>query len=426
MDINLKFSIKLTKAQKELYNAVHKPENKYILANYSRQQGKTTIIMCLMIEYLCRKKYNIAYVSPTLKLSKKVFKEMKNLLENTGIITSSNATDLVFTSFNKSTLSFYSSEQSDSIRGTSNNILIIDEAAFLNEGDEGNNIWWNILYPTIKVKGEKIIMISTPNGKHGFWFEMISNALRGVKGYKYIKKTIYSDGLINKEEIERIKSNYPVNAFKQEYMCEFLDDVITAFPGYVEQFIEYQYDINSKKQWIGLDMSANGEDNTILTIINEENKTKQYQIAGSLDMKYRKIADIINSTNNLVGGYLEQNGVGEPMLNEIMKLIKPNYKQRLKYWLTTNDSKQDMINMLSLAISNKNIWFEDSNKMFFSECGTFTFSLSKTKKIVYGAKSGFHDDTVMSMALANMAKNDMKSYGGNNYVFIKGRKSSLD
>ena len=57
MEIKLNFKINLTEPQKELYNAVKDKNNKYILANYSRQQGKTTIIMCIIIEYLCRKKY---------------------------------------------------------------------------------------------------------------------------------------------------------------------------------------------------------------------------------------------------------------------------------------------------------------------------------------------------------------------------------
>ena len=55
MEIKLNFKINLTEPQKELYNAVKDGNNKYILANYSRQQGKTTIIMCIIIEYLCKK-----------------------------------------------------------------------------------------------------------------------------------------------------------------------------------------------------------------------------------------------------------------------------------------------------------------------------------------------------------------------------------
>lgn len=423
MEIKLNFKINLTEPQKELYNAVKDRNNKYILANYSRQQGKTTIIMCIIIEYLCKKKYNIAYVSPTLKLSKKVFKELKQLLDGTGLIAASNATDLIITSITGSTLNFYSSEQADSIRGVSNDILVIDEAAFLNEGTDGNNIWWNILFPTIKVRGKKIIMISTPNGKTGFWYELIQKSLQGEKGYHYIKKTIYDDSLLDKEDLERMKKDYPELAFRQEFLCEFLDDALTALPGYTEQFIDYEF--KQTKTWIGVDLSANGTDNTVVSVINDSGHTIQYLIKGTLDNKYKQIAEIINNTNNLIGGYIEQNGIGEPMLNEIMKLIKQNKRDKIKYWLTTNDTKQDAINLLSLDISNKNIWFHESNMMLYSEMGVFIYKLSKTRKIIYEAKAGFHDDHVMSMALANMARNDFKSYGGENYIFIKSRKSEI-
>lgn len=421
--LNIKFNLSLTKPQEELYNAVNDINNRYILANFSRQQGKTTIIMCLMIEYLCKNKYNIGYVSPTLKLSKKVFKEMKQLLDGTGILTTSNATDLIFTTVTGSTLNFYSSEQSDSIRGNSLDILVVDEAAFLKEGDENNNIWWNVLFPIVKVKGKKVIMISTPNGKNGFWYDLIQKAIKGEKGYCYLKKTIYDDSLITPYELENLKSNYPEIPFRQEFMCEFLDDALTALPGFTNQFIDYQYN-TGKKQWIGVDLSTNGTDNTVLTFINEIGQTKQHLISGSLDSKYKQIADLVNGCSNLVGGYIEQNGIGEPMLNEIMKQIK--HKDKIKYWLTTNDTKQDAINMLSLSITNNEIFFNKDNKVLYSECGTFIYKLSKTKKVIYEAKASFHDDHVMSVALANMAKNDLKSYSGNNYVFVKSRTSTFD
>ena len=149
-------------------------------------------------------------------------------------------------------------------------------------------------------------------------------------------------------------------------------------------------------------MSSVGEDNTVITALNKNNETQQWIITGELDTKYKKIADIINSFNKLQTCYIETNGVGEPMINEIKKLVK--YKNKITEWLTTNSTKAEIIGILQNKIANKDVWFDIDNTTLYQEMGYFTYTISKTKKITYAAKNGKHDDTVMSLAIALKAK----------------------
>ena len=402
--IKIQFDFVPTASQQEIYDSVFTYGNKYIIANLSRQQGKTTIIKAIVCQWFFTRGEKIGYVTPTKTLAKIIYEELKQQLSS--VISKSDGVYHTLTNgWTGSHLSFFSAEQADAIRGQTFDYLIIDEAAFM-KSDPENDIWYNVLWPTVKVKGKKIVMISTPRGKNGFFYDYAVRALQGEKKFKYIKRTIYDDGLITKEEIEALKKNYPPLAWKQEYMCEFLDNAISAIPDFEKAFKQFTYD-NDRPQWIGIDLSANGEDNTIVTWINDIGQVRQRQIDGELDVKYKLIADCINSTKNLEKVYVEQNGIGAPMLNEIMKRV--NNRSKVKYWTTTNETKTDIINLLSMKVSNDEMYLPEEDKKLYGEFCTFTFQVTKTKKVTYGAKTGFHDDRIMSLAIALIAREENKN-----------------
>ena len=119
-----------------------------------------------MIEYLCKANSFNAYISPTFAQGKKVFSELQQLLEPTGIIKRSNAQDLKIESIYGSTLKFFSMESPTSIRGnTVSGILVLDEAAFFpTQLTDGSDPYYNVICPIIKARKPKVLVISTPNG----------------------------------------------------------------------------------------------------------------------------------------------------------------------------------------------------------------------------------------------------------------------
>ena len=241
---------------------------------------------------------------------------------------------------------------------------------------------------------------------------MVQRAISEEKGFKYLKKSIYDDELISSLEIEELKKTYPPIAFKCEFECEFISNALSIFEDYDQLFNHNITEIYDG--YCGIDLSTVGTDNTILTLINNSNQVIQYNIKGDLDEKYKQIAEIINKYKPK-GIYIEQNSIGEPIYNEIRKLI--NRKETLNKWSTTNESKKDIINNLQVQIANKNITFNKDNNLLKSELGTFTYKLTKSGNITFNALDGFHDDTVMSLAIALQAKEDFKYT--NNISFIK-------
>ena len=170
---------------------------------------------------------------------------------------------------------------------------------------------------------------------------------------------------------------------------------------------------SSNKEWIGVDLSGDGTDETIVTKINDRNQVIQYKIEGTLDEKYKKIAKIINDANP-IAVYMENNGLGAPMINETKKLVKN--KNKIYEWNTSNSSKEEIIVDLAMSIVNKELEYDDTE--LYSQFGTFICKISKTKKLTFAAKEGKKDDRIMSLAIALKCKQDFKYLGKNNNNFI--------
>ena len=424
MEINLKFKINLTSKQKEAYDLFHKEEVRELVLNFSRQSGKTTLCEILLIETLVKSKTNCAYISPSFAQGKKVFREIVNLLSQTQLIAKKNSTDLTISLINGSFLQFFTAMNPTAIRGqTISGLLVIDEAAYLPETTpDGQLLWSMVIQPITKAKKPKIIFVSTPNGKSGIFYEKY---LQGINSQttRTIECNIYEDTTISKEDIDELKATTPPLAWQQEFECKFLDSALTVFEGYEKQFIDYQK-ATFDKVWYGVDFSSVGEDETVVTKTNGK-YVWQKVIKGTLDSKYRQIADIINSEKKLVMCYCEANSIGEPMINEVKKLVKN--KSRVLEYITTNENKSEMVGSLQLDISQNKVFFDKEDKELYTQMGVFTFKISKTtRRITYAAKEPYHDDRIMSLLIARRAMEDYPiNSASSSYSFVATRKDRI-
>ena len=398
------FKIKLTRSQEEIINLAHDPKYKFITLVLSRQQGKTTSMMILVMEWLLEKDKKIGYVCRNNVFVRTMYDELVKIIPD-NLVKRKNGTSYIIESIFGSRLQIFSAESGASLRGQSFHYLICDEFPFFKmEQTDGTHLWNDILSPTVKVKGKKCIFVGTPLGKDNIFYTMYKRGLDdSFDDYASLLKTIYDDGLIKKEEIERTRRDIPDVSFRQEYLCEFMDNNdLVFFQGYAKQFKKYPY--TYEKTWIGVDLSGDGTDETIVTKINERDEVEQIVVKGTLDMKYQQVASIINNSRNLQMAYIEVNGLGAPMYNEIRKLAKD--KALLKEWVTTNSSKEQIITNLALRIAQNRISFNEADNGLRDQFGTFICRYTKSRKVQFEALAGHHDDRIMSLAIALQAKLD--------------------
>lgn len=419
--MKLTFDVKLNKLQQDLFDAFRDYTIETTVVNCSRQMGKSIGSEIIMISALFSRKYKFnAWISPTFRQAKKVYKELLNVIPSKYIKTA-NSTDLIIELINGHSLQFFSGESIESMRGfTIRGLLIIDECAFFKNTD-----WFSeVVVPTLKnAKYKKVFLISTPNGKSGTFYEYYLLAKAKTDKMKLIEYTIYDDPFITKEEVELLKKRTPHLIFQQEYEAKFLDSAITVFNGFEKCFDDYTYNPNIK-EWCGIDLSTVGSDNTVLTFINEQNQTEQYIIKGrTLTDKYKQLADIINSRKNLIKGFIEINSIGEPIFEELKKYLKQ--KEIILPFTTTNESKKNIVDNLAVLINNRDIVFQKDNTILYQEMGLFTYYITQSRNIVYKGKDNAHDDTVISLCIACQCKKDYPTKSNisfarmNNYIPIK-------
>lgn len=405
--MNVQFDIKLSKSQQEIYDLVHDKKYKYYTVVFSRQSGKSVLMQVLCIEWLFGRNNNIAYLCKNFKpLATTLYKNIIKILPKE-VIKSSNGSDLSIESIYGSTLTFFSAEQGSSLRGQTFTHVICDEFSFFKmEQTDGTHLWYDILSPTLKARGKKCIFVGTPLGKNNILYDMFQRGMDDdYPQYISIKKTIYDDGFITDDEIERIKKDIPELSFKQEYLCEWLEDGLSFFVGYSDCF-DYD-DFEEDKTWIGCDLSGDGTDATILTKVNVRDQIQQYEIQGTLDMKYKQISSIIDSSKNLQVAYLEKNGLGSPMINEIKKLVRD--KARIREFETTNATKEEIVSEMAVDIANHKVHFQRGDRKLYEELGDFVVTVSKSRKLTFAARGSGHDDRVMSACIAKKAKRDYDS-----------------
>jgi hypothetical protein len=194
---------------------------KRLLMNCSRQCGKSTIAGVLALH---RSLYNsdflILLVSPSLRQSSELFKKVTTSLNKLPIkphLMEENKLSLQLGNGSR-IVSLPGSE--GTVRGYSNvNLIIQDEAARVSD-----DLYYS-LRPMLAVSGGSIILMSTPFGKRGHFFREWEDG----DDWERVKITAAECPRISKEFLDAERKSLGEWWFKQEYMCEFVENEENVF-----------------------------------------------------------------------------------------------------------------------------------------------------------------------------------------------------
>ena len=417
IDIELDFTPKL--GQRKIIQMAKDPRLKKIVVNIFRQYGKSFVCRYLTLVWMQKPGTTVGYITQTSRLAKDIFKKFISMYPPE-LIKSKDGKDFIIELVNGSKLIFFSVEQTHAIRGFTLDYLIWDEVSHCREyTPDGEHIYYNIVAPLLDARGKKEIYISTPNGAQGFFYDEAQKGINGQKGYAYVKINVNNDETKTQEWVEEKKSSYPELAWMQEYLCEFLEGGLSFFTNFKRCFFETDFDW-SGRLYAGVDFSSVGSDETVLSFVNEKGQCIQYVITGTLDDKYRQMASKLAQVGKgLELCLFEKNSIGEVMGNDVLKLLPPYLQKRVEFIYTSNASKQDYIEKLALDIEQGNISFMEENTELYEQFKVFTYKISKTGKKIFNAIDGYHDDRVISCALANLAKVRCHKNKGGGAMVIK-------
>ncbi len=375
--------------------------HKFGIVSTGRQYGKSLLASNLLVYWLLNNNDSKGgWVSPVYNQAKKVFQEISKACKD--IITQSNKADLVIYFANGSSIQFLSSERPDSIRGFSFHYIVVDEGSFVKD-----TAIQEAILPTLTAIGRKCLMISTPKGKSGWFYEM---HLRGrVPNNEYISfEGISTDNpYADANYIEEQRKSLPTEIYAQEYLAKFVDAGNDVFRNVEERCIlnEWPTYNRTKKYYAGIDVGIS-DDYTVLTILEESGTVQSI-----LRLNGRPIAEIGEyiirelSRYSNIAGYCETNGIGR----SVYELVRGKVRT-IEGFTSSNESKTTAIRGLISDLENGVLDLPSKNLFpeLYNELNAFTYKISPTGKLQFSHPNGMHDDCVDSLWLANHARNQLR------------------
>jgi phage terminase large subunit-like protein len=301
---------------------------------------------------------------------------------------------------------------------------LLDEAGFV---DNVDRIYQAIIPATSTVADPKIVVVSTPNGSQGFYYDLLANGNEDVD-------LVGLGNRIRDDSIEPYQQWSTANTCKVliHWKChpkfsqqeDYLDRIAQE-TGLSETVIAQEYDLSFSSQdeavfsaaivrgaailetmckeykpacwyYIGVDGATVGNDYTVAIVLEYEPKTDVYSICdlyrkrkGSIESDIYQISELIEKYQPMVLA-IESNGVGQIFVEQ----LSANHSNIETIGVhTSQDSKMGMIERLSLALE-KQVLNLPKNSVIINELLAFR-RIGKRLE----ASPGNHDDTIMALAI---------------------------
>ena len=214
---------------------------------------------------------------------------------------------------------------------------------------------------------------------------------------------------VNIEEIESARRALPEAIFRAEYLGEFLEGESSVFTNFNNNIFD-RYPKPQGQVFAGLDTGGGGGgDYTVCTFIDSkgqvvdiyrDNKKTYEQMTTEVLSRVKKY-----NANLLV----ETNSIGSPVFESLKKQWNNTHP-----FNTSNSSKREIIETLILGFNEGSLSIPsiELNPDLHHELEVFEMTYNpKTRTVQYSARTPFHDDMIMSLAIANYNRLQNKTYG---------------
>lgn len=261
-----------------------------------------------------------------------------------------------------------------SIRGYTIHMLIADEAAFIKEAV------WVAVTPMMATTKGPIILLSTPHGKEGYFYEAFEDET-------FTKFHVSSEDCprMSKEFLEFEKKKMSKIEYAQEYLGEFLDELRQVFPDELIKkcaILQRRERISPRRDYfLGVDVAGMGEDESTFEILDGTDKKAVEQVENIFTTKTRttdttdRITGLeIQYSFNQIG--IDDGGIGSGVFDQLLtneltrrKIIALNNSAR---WLDRDKKKskkllkEDMYNNLLGMMERGEIKLLDDDEIALS------------------------------------------------------------
>lgn len=350
-----------------------------------RQFGKSWVSRFLALKRMFRGEF-VIYITPTHELGKEMMAELLKVIPPQAI-ESDNKTDREIRLLNGGRIKFYSGENLDRIRGNTNvSLVIVDEAAFI----EGLEVHWaSAVLPVLFKKDGDSILISTPNGREFFYSEFLKG-VNGERGYQSFHYTSYDNPKLNPSVIDEMRSQMTEAQARQEIYAEPGEGTSSAFgsTAVVNSNVIVELS-NNPTISMGIDV-ASFNDFTVITGLDSDGCMTYFD---RFQRDWTTTLERIAQLPPEVFKVIDATGVGAVAFETLQRTMT-----NLHPFVFTAQSKPELMTSLIKDVEQGKLKY---NQTTANEMTVFQYKRTSTGHYKYEAKSGYHDDCVMALALAN-------------------------
>jgi hypothetical protein len=366
-----------------------------------RRWGKTKVAAHEIVRRAMEPNQMIWWIANTYKNVSRGYREVVNQLPPSLLAKPAPAytsTTKILQLKNGTMIEFYSGGSPDSLAGEGVDFVVVDEAALIPD-----NVWQQLIRPTLMDTGGEAFIISTPRGHNWFW-QMWKLGQENKAGYESWRFPQTANPYIPQAETDAAEEELPTIIFKQEIMAEFLAAGASIFGlglqrdgSVVDEIVEPLGNV-----FVGIDL-AKKQDFTVITADREiDGMPCYFERFQDLDWptQQRRIGYAIEELENTPGvesvtALVDSTGLGDVVYDNLIAAgvdVTP-----IQF---TNQSKEQMARLLAADMEHGRARIlSDMQEEFES----YEFKLTPGGRYQFEAASG-HDDMVAAKMLSHWGR----------------------
>ena len=308
------------------------------------------------------------------------------------LIARKNESELIVYFKNGSIYQIKGADQPDRLRGPNPYGVVLDEFDTMKF-----EAWTDIIEPIIRINQGWVWFVGTYKGKLKLYeFQQRGSKISNFDEWKSWVLSAKDSGIMNPLELEKARQSMPAAKFNQELLCIPMEAEGSVFRHVREAAIATPEKPKAEHLYVmGLDL-AKVQDFTVISIWDRSTNAQVYQDRfQTLEWPFQKkrIYEVAKYYNNALIS-ADGTGIGDPIVDDLSRMglaVEPVH--------ITEPIKKEMIEKLSLSIETRRISLIPLQESLF-EYDNFAYEIGMSGRIKYGARDGFHDDIVLSHALA--------------------------
>jgi hypothetical protein len=309
-------------------------------------------------------------------------------------------------------VTIYSMDNPDSIRGECFHLVIIDEAAMIAE-----DAWTQCIQPTLADYDGDCIIISTPKGRNWFWKEYqrgISESARAKQeGRPPRQAAFHAPTSANpnpniRRAFELAKEKVSERTYRQEWMAEFLEDGGTVFRNVTKCAIAKIKKVYDSVFVMGVDWGKESDYTVCIVRDAVTGETVDWDRFNTIGWSFQR-GRLVNMWRKWKPAVVlvEENSIGGPNLEMLQAEGLP-----VLGFNTNAATKAPLVESYALSMEREEITIPDDDDHRVEHEAYEGEKNPKTGRMKYGApeEEDAHDDTVIAGALSDWARVHIYEY----------------